>query len=322
MPILLAYLFRALTFSQFQVDEFFDSLVRDAKPVALPSLRRVLDDIFDALDQGQDITNMEIADTPYPTIARYLHKYISFIVYYPTAQRASPYDKAHSRRELKAYLLGMMKQTEDSTHYAAQTSWDTYLNPSSSFFKWIRTLSSEHVSGMTSCCFLVNHLSTDTDVFATPELNFIAQDCVTHISVLCRIWNDWGSKTRDIAERNINSMNFPEFSGMNEQQAKAELRRISDFERNTMHAKLKELRRRAREVMGIRKGDASVDGLELFIRGCESYNAIYEFRDISAWRLDLDMPIVKDTESYHKRKSNGVEGLAEDQAPLKKRKRT
>jgi hypothetical protein len=262
-------------------------MVQDEGTAALPALRQALHDIFGMLNQGKDVSNMDFGDGPYSHMVRYLHKYICFIVYYPTSQKASHYDKSHLRRELKEYLLSMIQQTEDNTIYAAQTTWETFLTPGSSYLKWVRTIGSEHISGFCASSLFICHLSPDIDVFPTPELKFIAQDCITHMCVLCRIWNDWGSMTRDIAERNVSGMNFPEFAGMSESEVKAEMRRISDYERRCLHASLDELRRRAKELMGDVKGDKWADAFVLFFRGAEGYNAIYEFKDISAWKLSL-----------------------------------
>ncbi|KAJ7844422.1 Ent-kaurene synthase [Mycena olivaceomarginata] len=282
-----SFVLMTISLINYQVDEFFDSMVRDYGTAAQPTLRHALDKIFDALDRDQDIADFDCGDGPFSPMVRYIHKYIRFIVDYPTLQNASYYDKSHLRRELKAYLLGMTQQTEDNAIYAEQTSWDTVLHPKSSYLKWARTLSAEHVSGLCSCYFFVCHLSPHADAFPTPELNFIAQDCITHMAVLCRIWNDWGSMKRDIAERNINGMNFPEFAGMAEEQVKAQMRRISDYERNCLGASLADLRKSAKETMGDAKGNKCVDSFELFFRGAEVYNAIYEFKDISAWKLSL-----------------------------------
>ncbi|KAJ7671648.1 Ent-kaurene synthase [Mycena polygramma] len=271
----------------FQVDEFFDSMVQDQGMAPLPTLREALVKIFDALNHDQDITNFDFGDGPFSGMVRYVHKYICFIVNYPTSQEAALYDKAHLRRELKAYLLSMMQQTEDNTVYAAQTSWETFVHPAASYLKWVRTLGSEHISGFCASSLFICHLSPHLEVFPTPELKFIAQDCITHMCVLCRIWNDWGSMKRDIAERNISGMNFPEFVHMTEEEVKAQMRRISDYERRCLHASLAELRRAANEAMGDAKGNKWADSFELFFRGAEIYNGIYELKDISAWKLSL-----------------------------------
>ncbi|KAJ7650649.1 Ent-kaurene synthase [Roridomyces roridus] len=282
-------LFVLMTISlvNFQVDEFFDSMVQDEGTAALPALRKALDDIFAALYSGEDITSFDCGDGPYSKMVGYLHKYICFIDNYPTSQRASHYDKEHLRRELKAYLLSMVQQTEDNTVYAAQTSWNTVLHPAHSYLKWVRTIGSEHISGFCASSLFICHLSPGLDVFPTPELKFIAQDCITHMCVLCRIWNDWGSMDRDIAERNINGMNFPEFQGMTEPEVKAAMRRISDYERNCLHRSLADLRAAAQESMGEDQGNTWADAFDLFFRGAEVYNAIYELKDISAWKLSL-----------------------------------
>ena len=65
------------------------------------------------------------------------------------------------------------------------------------------------------------------------------------------------------------------FAGLNEQEVKAEMWRISDYERWFVHASLRELRVRAAEVMGEREGIARSS---LFSKGALSptmyYNAI------------------------------------------------
>ncbi|KAF7375156.1 Ent-kaurene synthase [Mycena sanguinolenta] len=251
----------------YQLDEFFDSMVRDHGTAAQPILRQAFDEIFDALNNNQSIADFDCGDGPFSTMVRTMHKYICFIVDYPTLQNASEYDKAHMRRELKACLLGMTQQTEDNAVYAKQTSWQT--------------------AALLLAIFFVCHLSPYADVFLTPELKFISQDCITHMAVLGRIWNDWSSMKRDIAERNISGMNFPEFAGMTEEQIKVQLQRISDYERRCLHASLADLRSAAKEVMGEVNGNKCVDAFELFFRGAEVYNAIYEFKDIGAWKLSL-----------------------------------
>ncbi|KAF7375139.1 Ent-kaurene synthase [Mycena sanguinolenta] len=252
----------------FQVDEFFDSMVRDHGTAAQPTLRRAFDEIFDALDNNQSIADFDRGDGPFSTMLKYMHKYICFIVDYPTLQNASEYDKAHNRRELKAYLLGMTQQTEDNAVYAKQTSWGDRSPPQII----LPEVDQDSLRGA--------HIRFDF-------LLFIAQDCITHMAVLCRIWNDWGSMKRDVAERNISGMNFPEFAGMTEEQIKAQMRRISDYERRCLHASLADLRQAAKEVMGEAKGNKCVDSFEFFFRGAEVYDAIYEFKDISAWKLSL-----------------------------------
>ena len=276
---------------QFEIDEFYDLTLRDEGPEVHSSLRRFLDDIFDALNEGKDVRDFERFATSYPAIFRDLHKYICFAVYYPAMQEASDYDQGHSRRELKACLVSMTQQNEDGIRYAAQTPGKRRLNVPASYMKWVRTVGSEHIAALTVGSSFICNLSRKTDVFQTPELKYIAQDCLTHIAVLARIWNDWSSMHRDITEFNINTVHFPEFSGLDEKQIKSEIERIAGYERKMMVISLQELRERAKKVVGERKGDACVDAFELFFRASEAYTAIYLYKDLGAAKLDGQTPL-------------------------------
>jgi len=288
-------------------------MVHDEGPAALPFVRQTVDALFHALNQQIDITNMKLPNSPYPTILRYLHKFITFIAYHPVLEKASPYDRAHHRREFKAYLLAMITQVEESVRYAAQLPSNTIYNPPSSYMKWVRTISAALVGGFNCGSMFFCYLSPGTtDLFPTPELKFIAQDCLTHLSTLCRMWNDHGSIQRDMAEENINSVHYPEFAGLSEDEAKGQLRQLAVYEKKKMDDSLRELRTRAKEVMGPRKGEAVVDQYMLFFRGAESYNAIYEFKTISGTKVSSASGALSPLEASA---CTNVVGVAHHQAP-------
>lgn len=46
---------------------------------------------------------------------------------------------------------------------------------------------------------------------ATKAWSYIAENLCHHLSNLCRIYNDYGSSSRDQDKGNLNSINFPEF---------------------------------------------------------------------------------------------------------------
>ena len=265
--------------------------LRDQGPEVHSILRTFLDDIFNALNEGRDVRDFERFETSYPEIFRDLHKYICFIVYYPAVQEASDYDQGHSRRELRACLVSMTQQNEDGIRYAAQAPGKRRLNVPASYMKWVRTAASEHIAALAFGSSFICNLSRGTDVFQTPELKYIAQDCLTYNAVLARIWNDWSSMHRDLTEFNINTVHFPEFSGLDETQIRGEIERIADYEREMMMISLRELRERAKKVLGERKGDACVDAFELFFRASEVYTAIYLYKDLGAAKLDGQAPL-------------------------------
>jgi len=254
-------------------------------------LRMFLDEIFDALNEGKDVRDFEQFETCYPAIFRDLHKYICFAVYYPSVQEASDYDQDHSRRELKACLVAMTQQNEDGIRYAAQPPGKERLNVPASYMKWVRTLGSEHIAALSVGSSFICNLSREIDVFQTPELKYIAQDCLTHLAVLARIWNDWSSMHRDIAEFNINTVHFPEFAGLDETQIRGEIDGIAEYEQKLMNISLQDLRKRAKKLVGERKGDACVDAFELLFRGIEGYTAIYRYKDLGTAKLDGQAPL-------------------------------
>ena len=47
--------------------------------------------------------------------------------------------------------------------------------------------------------------------FLSAHRTYLASDICTHLAVMSRMYNDYGSFARDRAETNINSVNFPAF---------------------------------------------------------------------------------------------------------------
>jgi hypothetical protein len=48
-------------------------------------------------------------------------------------------------------------------------------------------------------------------VFSTTLTRYLSSELGTHLAAMCRMYNDYGSITRDKAEGNVNSINFAEF---------------------------------------------------------------------------------------------------------------
>lgn len=262
----------------------FDVTLRDGGgPAVLGIIREFLDNIFDAVEQ-QDIRMMKLSATAYPTIITALHRYICFAVYYPSVQKASGYDLAHYRRQLKACILAMVQQGEDNYRYAEEMGGYPCTGLPGSFLKWVRTVGADHIAASLFASSFICTLSPGKDAFPTAELKYMAQDCATHISVLGRIGNDRGSRARDVHERNVNTVHFPEFLGMSEGETLTEIERIEEYERELKDVSLRKLRERAREVMGKRKGDVCVNVLEMLSKVTDVYTALYAYKDLGQAR--------------------------------------
>jgi len=269
---------------QYELDDMFDVTLRDGGgPAVLGIIRKFLDDIFDAAEQ-RDIRMMKPSDTAYPTIIRGLHQYICFALYYLPVQKASGYDLDHYRRQVRACIVAMVQQSEDNNRYAEEMAGYPRIGLPGLFLKWVRTVGGDHIAVTLFASSFMCTLSPGKDVFPTAELKYMAQDCATHISVLGRIGNDRGSRARDVKERNVNTVHFPEFLGKSEGEVLGEIERIEEYERELKDVSLRKLRVRAREVMGEHKGDVCVNVLEMLSKVTDVYTALYGYKDLGQTR--------------------------------------
>ena len=113
------------------------------------------------------------------------------------------------------------------------------------------------------------------------------QNLSTHLSVIRRIYNDYGSLKRDKQEKNLNSVLFPEFEGAAKRKSDAELKRvlaqISDYERACLKTSLDQLLAVAQEQTGDVRGKRIHETVRLFYNASEIYSEVCEIRDLSTW---------------------------------------
>ncbi|KAJ2994197.1 hypothetical protein NUW58_g1623 [Xylaria curta] len=190
----------------------------------------------------------------------------------------------HSRDQLKvtvvSFITAHLIQTEQSKLLAAQPPAEegrhkTLVNPPSSLLTWVRTVSSDHTIGpfaVAAFCCMYGH---GFDGSSSPQSNYILQDVAHHLASLCRLYNDYGSITRDRAEDNLNIINFPEFQGHPDEIAlKENLASIAEYERRCLHASMAELRPLVSEKLHV--------ALTVFCHTAEMYNQMYMLKDLTA----------------------------------------
>ena len=298
----------------FQLDEFFDIIVQKHGESALSSLRKIIDIMFNDLSKGilpqallkgaqnghsngKTSTNGSVAHEEYndsykEIYARIAH-FVNFVFTFPRIEHASENDKGQLRCEMKIYLLAHTTQCEDNVRLQAQDSAELFLTPRSSYLKWVRSTAADHLSSQYAFAFttcLLGHSmnkssSLKEDYFPTPEIKYVAQDCSTHLSVICRIYNDYGSLPRDRQEKNLNAVFFPEFEGQAKKktdvQLRQELARICDYERKCLKVALDELLQIAKKHVSATRAKRIHEVVRLFYNASEIYTEIYELRDIS-----------------------------------------
>ncbi|GKZ30056.1 hypothetical protein AbraIFM66950_007577 [Aspergillus brasiliensis] len=157
-------------------------------------------------------------------ISHILHKFTSYILTHPAVACSSVGTRRLLARELdtflQAHLTDLVTSQQLQPLHAGSHPQDQLANPPSSYFTWVRTTSADHTSCPYSFHFLAAliayyHRPPDTtaphSAFYGPRQRYLAESLCRHLATMCRQYNDYGSIARDAAERNLNSVNFPEF---------------------------------------------------------------------------------------------------------------
>jgi hypothetical protein len=233
------------------------------------------------------ISTAASTDPTLDDVRNVLGKFVRHILHHPKVANASKFDQARLKRELKIYLLAHNKQTEDNARFSSQQlSADEsvpFETPTSSYYAWVQSTSSDHTSCPFAFAFVSCLLSKDSqDFFRTAEEKYIGEDLCRQLAVTCRQYNDYGSVPRDRAEKNLNSINFPEFYTSSiatfDSDLKAELYRIAMFEKKKLDMSIVSLEHLCAKSSRPRVAEA----VKMFVNVTDTYGQIYMIRDIAS----------------------------------------
>lgn len=88
------------------------------------------------------------------------------------------------------------------------------LHHKASYSTWVRSIASDDTSRPFAFQFFTCLTGKPgVSSFDSPQAQYISQSLARHLSTMCRQYNDYGSAARDSEEGNLNSLDFPEFSG-------------------------------------------------------------------------------------------------------------
>lgn len=239
--------------------------------------------------------------TDLASVEAVLGPYIQGILHHPRIQHAPHLDHRTLRTELCAFLLSHMDQISDNKRFSHQPNWSPqkltqFLAPRTSFFTWLHTTGADSVSCPFSFAFLICLIGSSdgnaNSCFESTTQKHQAKDLCKRLSVMSRLYNDYGSVSRDTAEGNLNSVNFPEFyspqrqvlSGCeplprSEMTLKMEVFELAKYERESANTVLLKLNNELRG--NNRRGERVADALTLFSSVSEVYADIYVVRDLS-----------------------------------------
>ncbi|KAI8930442.1 hypothetical protein NX059_012393 [Plenodomus lindquistii] len=299
----------------FQTDEFVEVVLAPAFGDDIAGLHslidRVIDDVAETIhhengvakingqggENGTTATNEVTTDKG--NIVSLLTRFVEHVLHHPSVLQASCWDRENLCSELKAFLHAHTTQVGDNRRFAAQHSGnadedDTYHSPGRAFFQWLHSTAADHVacaySLAFSTCLVSASLGKSDQVFGTVMQKHLAAVVSRHASVLNRLYNDYGSLGRDTAERNVNSMHFPEFTSYKEEAAKKQaLVALAELESKG----LKEALSRLEHEVGWTEpdnlprafGQRKVDILKFFCDVAGFYDQLYMVRDLSSAKL-------------------------------------
>lgn len=219
----------------FQVDKYLEGITEDKcllsnGRVGFESVRSLIQTLFQDAQLGRDFS---VIRAPVPQLEPMLREvtdtlssFIAFISEHPHVSRASSYARKRLLRQLSMFLQAHVTQGEDSTHmrdHTIQNDGEPYKgvwDRGSSYYDWVRTTSADHTSCPYSFDLFTCLISQPWDVSenqpvdcfsSTSQARYVASDVRQHLATLCRQYNDYGSVKRDLAEGNLNSIDFPEF---------------------------------------------------------------------------------------------------------------
>lgn len=277
-------------------------------------------------DNSKEFTNGSIT-SPTPNgieqahrlieIRNVLNRYVRYILDHPRITRASISDQHTLRTELQTFLLAHLTQIRDNARFSHQdflpsttTTTKPFLTPRTAYYTWTHTTAAEHISCPFSFAFyacLLGSSSTSPsnsnnvrdDCFPSAVQKYLAQDLCTHLAVMSRLYNDYASIARDRAEKNLNSVNFPEFhppsllhtsatvtthtTYLNDDELESKLKtavlQLAEYERACVGMVA------GRLVEGLKAsgkmGKRTADAVGLFVAVTELYAEMYVVRDLT-----------------------------------------
>jgi hypothetical protein len=222
-----------------------------------------------------------------------LTRFVNFALQHPKVLSSPAPLRRWLAHELETFLLAHVTHMEDCDALFLSTDSTngsvTWSKPRTTFFNWVRTTSADHTSCPYSFVFflcLVGEGGNSLDM--TLHQRYALEDACRHLAAMCRQYNDLGSVFRDQEERNLNSVNFPEFV-VERTDAAATVEELINRKKRDLLAVAEYEKRCLDRVLGELKLciDARVmEKLQLLIQVTDFYGQIYAVRDIGIRRVE------------------------------------
>ena len=229
----------------------------------------------------------ESVKTPFQDVVDTLGRFIAHILRHPKVLQSSARLQSWLRIELEIFLVAHMTHIQDCSDLFdsvnSQNAVLAFKSVNTTYHNWVRTTGAAHTSCPFSFVFYLCLISDpDHDIMTDVHTRYVLEDACRHLAASCRQYNDFGSVVRDREEKNLNSINFPEFEpGMgstpklnleDEKERKKQLLRLARYERLGLDNALIELEKCL--------SPSFKDKILLFVDVTELFGQIYVARDI------------------------------------------
>lgn len=267
--------------------------------------------------EQQQISTHMAASEDIENVKTCLSRFAAFFLGHSAVQHAHADDKATAWREVHNYLVAHVRHTQDNIRLNSQDQRRWYVSRNMPYFHWIRSnddIACPITFGFVTC--LVPYLvanpirqkaviggNMDGDIdsgleanvgimipksdasFDSVEAKYYADDVCRHLTNVTRIYNDCGSIARDSAERNLNSVNFPEFAVTAAESDKLALHALGEYERSCCQNAFASLEtvwlNTAESTPQRRQRRRKLDVWQIFIDTADLYGQIYVVRDFT-----------------------------------------
>ncbi|KAJ6025059.1 Ent-kaurene synthase [Penicillium herquei] len=166
-----------------------------------------------------------------------IQKYIRHVLQHPCVASTTEGAKKQVAEEINKFLLAHMAHNADNARMRAPNVATDGSVISRSYFDWVRTTGAHDTSCPYSFSFFGCLIGRDGSFGSSAKQRFFARALGLHLATMCRQYNDYGSQLRDAAERNLNSLDFIEFTEHMSgklNSGKQDLMELAEFERECM----------------------------------------------------------------------------------------
>lgn len=223
-----------------------------------------------------------------------LTRFTNSVLNHKDVLRSSSCDQDTLRQEFRMFMHAHATQLEDNSHFSKQDCGDVFSSPEQSYFQWVNSTGGSHVacaySFAFSNCLISANLLQGKDTFPSVTQKYLISSVMLHATNMCRMYNDFGSIARDNAERNVNSIHFPEFAlckgtSQSHDEKKKRLSQIATYEQACLDRALEVLEGQSQHDAGDCRGLKEVRKLKivkLFCDVTDLYDQLYVIKDLSS----------------------------------------